>query len=128
LINCCFHLFLYSSSSFSSEYLLLFLKSSRSCVFFFFLLLSLPSCILQWNHEGGNFCSEYDLPSWLLYLGYYLEVYSSLLYVQELVHEVFSLIILSVFLQHHISKLSKYLCSIFLKVQISEPYKAMLQT
>ena len=32
LINCRFHLFRSSASSFSSQYLLLFLKSSRSCV------------------------------------------------------------------------------------------------
>jgi hypothetical protein len=63
-------------------------------VFFFFLLLSLPSSVLQWHH-GGNFFSEYDQFNWLFYLGYYLEVSSSLLYVQELVDYLLSLAILS---------------------------------
>ena len=35
--------------------------------------------------------------------------------------------IFSILLQHNISKLSKYSRSIFLNVQVSEPYKAMLQ-
>jgi hypothetical protein len=34
-------------------------------------------------------------PNWLFYAGYYLEVSSSLLYVQELFHRLFSLAILS---------------------------------
>ena len=53
-------------------------------VFFLFLLLSLPSSVLQWHHEGGNFSSEFDRSNWLFNVGYYLEV-SSLLYVQELI-------------------------------------------
>ena len=36
--------------------------------------------------------------------------------------------IFSILLQHHISKLSKYFRSNFLSVQVSEQYKAMLQT
>ena len=83
LIKFRFHLFRSSASSFSSQYLLLFLKSSKAV--FFFLLLSPPSYILQWQHEGRSFFSEYDQSNWLFYVrGYYLEVSSSLLYVQEL--------------------------------------------
>ena len=36
--------------------------------------------------------------------------------------------IFSILLQHHISKFSKYFRSNFLSVQVSEPYKAILQT
>ena len=48
---------------------------------FFFLLLSVPSSVLQWHHEEGNFFSEYDQCNWLFYVRYYLEVPSSRLYV-----------------------------------------------
>ena len=36
--------------------------------------------------------------------------------------------IFSILLQHHIAKLFKYFGSNFLSVDVSEPYKAMLQT
>ena len=65
-------------------YLLLFLKSSRTFILLLLLLILLPSSVLQWHHEAGNFLSEYDRSNWLFYLGYYLEVSSSLVYVQEL--------------------------------------------
>ena len=45
---------------------------------FFFLLFSLPSSVLQWHHEGGNFFSEYDRSNWLFYVGFYLEVFKNL--------------------------------------------------
>ena len=35
-------------------------------LFFFLLFLWLPSSVLQWHHEGGNFFSEYDRSNWLL--------------------------------------------------------------
>ena len=82
LRSSCLHLFQSSASYFSSLYLLQFLKSSKT-VFFFFLLLSFPLSVLQWHHDGGNFFSEYDRSDWLFNVGYYLEVSSSLLYVQE---------------------------------------------
>ena len=41
---------------------------------FFFLLLSLPSFLLQWHHEKGNFCPEFDQPNWRFYVGYYSEM------------------------------------------------------
>ena len=47
----------------------------------------LMKAVLQWHHEGGNFFSEYERSNWLFYVGYYLEVSSSLLYGQELTHE-----------------------------------------
>ena len=61
-----------SSQSFSIFSVLLQLPTSSSVsqiiqelcsavFFFFFLLLSLPSSVLQWHHEGGNFFSEYDI-------------------------------------------------------------------
>jgi hypothetical protein len=40
----------------------------------------LPPSVLQWNHEGGNFLSEYDRSNWLFYVGYYLEVSSPLIW------------------------------------------------
>ena len=33
-----------------------------------------------------NFLSDYDQSNWVFYVGYYLEVSASLLYVQERVH------------------------------------------
>ena len=55
------------------------------------------NCLLhnvpQWHQEGGNFFSEYDQSICLFYVGYYLEVSSSLLYVQKLLYLV-SLVIL----------------------------------
>ena len=78
LINCRFHLFRFSASSFSSQCLLLFLKSSRSCV-----LLLLPT------HFTSVICPpmaswrrQFLLRIWAIqltffYLGYYLEVSSS---------------------------------------------------
>ena len=64
-------------------------------VFFFFLLLSLPSSILQWHHEEDNFFLKYDRSNWFFYVGYYLEVSSTLLYAQEFVHYLLSLTTLS---------------------------------
>ena len=81
-----------SISIFIAQYLLLFLKSSRSSVFL--LPSTLPS-VLQWHHEGGNFFSEYCQSNWRFYIGYYLEVSSSLLYVQELIDYLLYLLILS---------------------------------
>ena len=49
-------------------------------------LISLP-----WHHEGGNLFSEYDRSNLLSFVGYYLEVSSSLLYDQELVRLLLSL-------------------------------------
>ena len=60
----------------------------QGAVFFFSLLLSLPSSVLEWHHEEGNVSSEYVQSKWLFYVGYYLEVSSSLLYDQELVHYI----------------------------------------
>ena len=85
------NLFRFSASFFSSQYLLLLLKSLRSCV----LLLSSPSTFLsvfQWHHEGGNLFSEFDQCNWLIYVEYYLEVSSALLYSRT-VHQLLSLTI-----------------------------------
>ena len=90
-------LFRSSASSFSSKYLLLFRKSSRRRVFLLslLLLLSFPPSVLQWHHEEGTVFSEYDQSNWLSYVIYYLEVPSSLLYIQVFVHYLLSLVILS---------------------------------
>ena len=110
------------SSSFSSQYLLLFL-----CVFLptpFTSVLS-PSM----HHEEGNFFSEYDRSNWSFYIGCYLDMSSSLLYVQEIIYHFLSqvIFILSILLKHWISKLTKYFSSNFLSSQISKPYNTMLQ-
>ena len=130
LTNCCLHLFRSSASSFTSQYLLLFLKSSRSCVLLLLPTLLLPSSDLQWHHEGGNFFSEYDRSNWLFYVGYlFRSVLFSPIRPRTCSLVTFSEnVIFSIDLQHHISKLSKYFRSNFLSVQVSEPYKAMLQT
>ena len=92
---------------FSSKYLLQFLKSSRSCV----LLLPTPItsviCPLMASEEDNL------LPSQLA--RYYLEASCSLLYGQELLHQLLSLTILhSPFSFCTTSKLSKYTRSNFL--------------
>ena len=56
-------------------------KNHQKAVFFFFflfLLFSRPSSALQWHYEEGNFFSEYDQSYWSLYLGCYLEAYTSI--------------------------------------------------
>ena len=77
LINCRLLLFQSSASSFISRYLL-FLKSSRSCVILLPTTFTSVICPSM-HHEGGNFFSEYDRSNWLFYLGYNLELSSSLL-------------------------------------------------
>ena len=57
-----------------------------------------------WHHEKGNFFSECDQSNWLFYVAYYLEIFSSLLYFQEPLHQLLSLTKLS----DHILMLSKY--------------------
>ena len=86
LINSRFHIF--QSSNLLSPNIFFCFSNNQGAVFFFFLLISLASSVLQWHHEEGNFFSEYDRSNWLFYVGYYLEVSSSLLYVQELVHQL----------------------------------------
>ena len=88
-INCRFHFFDLQLPPLAPN-IFCFLNH-LGAVFFFFLLLSLPSSALQWHHEGGNFFSEYDRSNWLLCVGYYLEVSSSFLYVQEFVHQLLPL-------------------------------------
>ena len=88
---CSIHkLFFPSISIFSFQYLLLFLK-------FFFHFLSLPSSVLQWNHEGGDFFSEYDQSTIQKcpLLSYTLK---NLLIITFSDHFIFSIL-----LQHHIS-------------------------
>ena len=43
---------------------------------------SFISVICPWHHEGGNLFSKYYRSNWLFYVGYYLEVSSSLQYGQ----------------------------------------------
>ena len=93
LINCRHHLFRSSASSFSAQYILLFLKSCKTYV----LLLPTPftsvicTSMASWRRQ---FVLRIWQSNWLFYVGYYLEVSSSLLYGQEL-HWLFSLTILS---------------------------------
>ena len=110
LINCCFPLF--SIFSFLLLFhLLLFLKSSNSCVL---LLLSTPftSVII---HSMASWRRQFLLRIWSTQLvfrqGYYLEMSSSLLTSLVTFSDHF---IFSIFLQHHISKFSKYFRSNFL--------------
>ena len=51
-------------------------------MFFFILPFSLLSPALQWHHREGNFFLEYDQYNWLFYVGWYLEMSSSLQYIQ----------------------------------------------
>ena len=99
------------ASSFSFQYLL-FLKSSRSI---FFLPLSLPSSVLQWHHEQGNFFLEYIQFNCFSLQDCRILFRSILL---SPIHSRTSLVtfsdhfISSILLQHHISKFSKYSTSI----------------
>ena len=77
--------FLSFQSSASSQYLLLFLKSSRSCVLLLPTTFTSNICPSMASWRIINFFSEYDQFNWLFYVRYYLEMSSSLLYVQELV-------------------------------------------
>ena len=90
LINCHFHLFRSSASYFSSQYLLLFLKSKELCssssYSFHFRYLSFNDIMME-------AISPQNMTNF--YVWYYLEVPSSLLFVQELVHLLLSLAILS---------------------------------
>ena len=72
--------------------------------------------------------SVYDQSNCRFYIWYYLKVSSSVLFVQEPDHYLLYLSILSSpFSSSTISKLSKYFYSNFISVQVSEPYKEMLQ-
>ena len=92
LINCRFHFFDLQLPPFALNIFSCF-TNHQGAVFFFSLLLSLPSFLIQCHHEGGIFLSEYDQPNWLFYVGYYLEVSSWLLCVQEFLHRIMFLII-----------------------------------
>ena len=126
-----FHLFRSSASSFSSQYLLLFLKSSRICL----LLLLLPtafnsvicSSMASWKRQ---FLLRI-LPTQLAFLHrtFFRSVIYS--YIHWRTGSLFTFsyhFIFSILIHHHISKFSKYFCSNFLRIQVSEPYKTMLQT
>ena len=82
-INCCFHLFRSSTSFFSSQYLLLFLKTSRSSFFLPspFIFVICPSVV------------EYEQSNLLFIIRYYLQMSSSLLYIQELFHYLVSYLV-----------------------------------
>ena len=127
LINGCFYLFLDLEFPPLGPNIFFWFSNHQGAVFFFFLLLSLPSSVLQWHHEGGNIFSEYDQSNCLFYVGYYLEVSSSLNTFNNLFISYF---LWPFYLFHSppVSKFSKYFFSNFLSVQVSEPYKAMLQT
>jgi hypothetical protein len=124
LINCHFHLLQSSASPFSSQYLLLFLKISRSSV----LLLPTTSYYhhLSFNSIMKETISSHNMPIQLAFLHRIL--FRSVLFI-PVCSTTCSLVtfsghfIFSNLFQHHISKLSNFLC-----VQASEPYKAMFKT
>ena len=119
LIYCRFHLFQSSASSSSSQYLFLFLKSSRSCV-----LLPTPF--------SSVICPS--MTSWRRQLAFLHRILIRSVLFFPIRSRTCSLVnfsehfIFYILLQHHISNLSKYFHSSFLSVQVSEPYKVMLQT
>ena len=95
LINCRPHLFRSSASSFSSQYLLLYLKSSRSCV----LLLPTPfisdlsfNVIMEEAISSLNMTNTIGFSTQDVIQKCPLLYYS---YVQELVHQLLLLTILS---------------------------------
>ena len=99
-------------------------RLSNDQVFFFFLLLSLPSSVFQWYHEEGNFFSELAFLRRILFRS----VLFSAIHSRTCSLVTFSgHFIFSIVLHYYIPKLSKYFRSNFLSVQVSGPYKAMLQ-
>ena len=80
-LNSRFHLCRSSASSFSSKYLFLFLNQGSGIFFFHFNHLS-----FNVNTKMGNFFLEHDQSNLFFHAEYYLEVSSSLQFVQELIH------------------------------------------
>ena len=80
----CIFFFLPSAFSFSSKYLLLFLKPRRCCVLFLPILVTSLICpsMASWSRQ---FLLRKTNPIFFFYVRYYLEVSSSLVYVQELI-------------------------------------------
>ena len=111
LINCRFHLFRYSASPFSSQYLLFF-KSSRSCVLLF---LPTPFTSVIWP-SMASWRRQFLLRIWLKSVLFY-PIHSRTSSLVSFSEQC----IFSFLLRHYISNLSKYFCSNFLSVQISEP-------
>ena len=118
-----------SFSIFSSQYLLLFPKSWKSCV----LLLPTPfaSVICPSMESWGR---QFFLRIWPIQLAFLRRrLFRSVLISPKRsktcsLVSFFGYFIFFILLQHYISKISKYFLSKFLNVQVSEPYKAMLQT
>ena len=124
LINCHFYLFWSSAFSFSSQYLLLLFKS-RSCVF---LLTPFNSVICS---SMALWRRQFVLRIWPIQLAFLCRIlFRSVLFSPVRVHSRTSSLVIfsdhfifSILFQHHISKLSKYFCSNFVSVQVSEPYR-----
>ena len=118
-----FHLFWFSASSFNSQYLLLFLKSSRSCVLF------LPTPFTSVVCPSRR---QFLLRIWPIQLAFLSRILLFRRVLSPICPRTCSLVtfcdhfIFFILLQQHIFKLSKCFHSNFLSVQVSEPYKAML--
>ena len=124
VINCIFHL-----SQSSASNIFVYFSNHQEPVFPLSTPFS-PWSVLQWHHEEGNLFLGYVEYNWLFYAEHCLRsvLFSPIRSRTCLSVTSSGYFIFSILPQHHILKLSKYLRSKFLSVQVSEPYKAMLQT
>ena len=95
-------------------------------MFLFFLLHLFLSSVFQLYHEEGNF--------FFLICPFHLTFLCRILFRSVFSHMLKNFFIsyvsdhfISILLQHHILKLSKYFCSIFFSVEVSELSDVMLQ-
>ena len=129
-VHCLNCLFFISASSFRSQYLLLFPKSLRNCVL---LLLPTPFTSIIFI-SMASLRRQFLLSIWPIQLTFLLKILFwsvlwSLIRPRTCSLVTFSdYFIFSIFLQHHISKLSEYFRSNFLSIQVSEPFKTIFHS
>ena len=101
----------------------------QGAVFFFFLLLSLVICPAMASRIRQFILRILPVQfAFLLRILFISLLFSPIRSRTSSSVNFYDHFIFSIFLQHHIWKLSKYFLSNFLSVQVSEPYRAMLQT
>ena len=133
LIKRRFNLFRSSASSFSFQYLILFLKFSRSCVLSSSSFSSSYSFHFRHLILNGIMKEATSSQVWPILLAFlrtilFRSVLFSPIRSRTCLLVTFSDHFIISILFQHISKFSKYFRSNFLSIQVSEPYRAMVQT
>jgi len=121
------------ASSFKWEYPLLFLRSSNSflCLLPCLPVTSIPPCIFP---SVTRCRRQFQRKMWPIQFTFRLRISCRIFLCSWTLSNTSSFLtwsvqlIFSVLLQHHISNLSRCFWSIARSVQVSAPYKAMLQT